>query len=95
MTHDHQLDQVVIEWALAAGFGFVGGVGSRAKAARTRARLEAKGVAAADIARVRMPVGVEIAARTPAEIGVAIAGELVAWRASHGAKHREIVEEQG
>jgi xanthine dehydrogenase accessory factor len=82
MTHDHQLDQAAIEWALARGFGFVGGVGSRAKAARTRARLEAKGVPAADIARVRMPCGVDVGARTPAEIGVAIAAELIAWRSS-------------
>ncbi len=81
MTHDHQLDQAVIEWALGRGFGFVGGVGSRAKAARTRARLEAKGVAAADVERVRMPVGADIGARTPAEIGVSIAAELIAWRA--------------
>ncbi|WP_437619428.1 XdhC family protein [Sorangium sp. So ce1151] len=81
MTHDHGLDQAAIEWALARGFGYVGGVGSRAKAARTRARLEAKGVAERDVARVRMPVGVDIGARTPAEISVALAAELVAWRA--------------
>lgn len=82
MTHDHQLDQAAIEWAIRRGFGYVGGVGSRAKAARTRARLEAKGFALADVARVRMPVGVDVGARTPAEIGVAIAAELVAWRAA-------------
>src|SRR5262249_25605872 len=76
MTHDHGIDQVAIEWALTRGFGFVGGVGSRAKAARTRARLEAKGFSEADIDRVRMPVGATIAARSPAEIGVAIAAEL-------------------
>jgi xanthine dehydrogenase accessory factor len=81
MTHDHQLDQAAIEWALGKGFGFVGGVGSRAKAARTRARLEARQFSEADLGRVRMPVGLDIGARTPAEIGVAIAGELVAWRA--------------
>jgi xanthine dehydrogenase accessory factor len=80
MTHDHKLDQAAIEWALAKGFGFVGGVGSRAKAARTRSRLEAKTFAEADIARVRMPVGVDIGARTPAEISVAIAAELISWR---------------
>lgn len=81
MSHDHQLDQVVVEWALATGFGFVGGVGSRAKAERTRQRLEAKGFAAADIARVRMPLGVDVGARLPPEIGVSIAAELIAWRA--------------
>jgi xanthine dehydrogenase accessory factor len=85
MTHDHQLDQAAIEWAIGRGFAFVGGVGSRAKAARTRARLEAKGVVATDVARVRMPVGVDVGARSPAEIGVAIAAELVAWRAAQRA----------
>ena len=82
MTHDHQLDQAAIEWALARGFGFVGGVGSRAKAVRTRARLEAKGQPEAEIARVRMPVGADIGARSPAEISVAIAAELIAWRST-------------
>lgn len=80
-THDHQLDQAAIEWGLARGFAYVGGVGSRAKAARTRARLETKGFSAADLDRVRMPVGLDIGARTPAEIAIAIAGELIAWRA--------------
>lgn len=81
MTYDHQLDQAAIEWALAKGFGLVGGVGSRAKAARTRDRLEAKGFSAADIDRVRMPLGADIGARTPAEIGVSIAAELITFRA--------------
>ena len=81
MTHDHQLDQRVVEWALRAGFGFVGGVGSRAKAARCRARLEAKAFAEADIARVKMPCGIDIHARLPAEIAVSIAAQLVRWRA--------------
>lgn len=80
MTHDHQLDQQVIEWALREGFAFVGGVGSRAKHARTAARLEAKGFAAADIARVRMPLGVDIGARSPHEIAVSIVAEMIAWR---------------
>ena len=81
MTHDHQLDQAAIEWALRERFAFVGGVGSLAKAHRTRARLEAKGFSAEDVERMRMPLGIEISARLPSEIAVAIAGELVKWRA--------------
>ena len=80
MTHDHQLDHAAIAWALERGFAFVGGVGSRAKAERTRQRLEARGVAAADRERVRMPLGVDIGARLPEEIAVSIAAEMVAWR---------------
>ena len=81
MTHDHALDQRVIEWGLAQGFGFVGGVGSRAKALRTRERLEARGFSEGDVNRFRMPIGLSIDARSPAEIAVSIAAELVAWRA--------------
>jgi xanthine dehydrogenase accessory factor len=80
MTHDHALDQRAIEWALKRGFAYVGGVGSRAKAERTRQRLEAKGFSEADRARVRMPIGADIGARTPDEIAVAIAAEMIAWR---------------
>ena len=83
VTHDHALDQRAIEWALANKAGFVGGVGSRAKAKRTRDRLEAKGFPEADLTRVRMPVGVDIGARLPDEIAVAIAAEMVAWRRQH------------
>lgn len=80
MTHDHQLDQRVIEWALGRGFAYVGGVGSRAKAERTRQRLELKGFSEADRDRVRMPIGADIGARSPDEIAVAIAAEMIAWR---------------
>lgn len=80
MTHDHALDQRVIEWALRRGFAYVGGVGSRAKAERTRQRLEVKGFSDADRARVRMPIGADIGARTPDEIAVAVAAEMIAWR---------------
>lgn len=80
MTHDHGLDQDALEWALREGYAFVGGVGSRAKHLRCVARLEARGFSPDDVARVRMPLGVAIGARTPEEIAVSIAAELVAWR---------------
>ena len=84
MTHDHQRDQDAVEWALRAGYAYVGAVGSRAKAARTAARLEARGFSEADRARVRIPLGVMIGARSPAEIAVSIAAALVSWRAGEG-----------
>jgi xanthine dehydrogenase accessory factor len=80
MTRDHALDQKAIEWGVRKGFAFVGGVGSRAKAQRTRDRLEAKGFTAADQERIRMPLGIDIQARTPQEIAISIAAEMVAWR---------------
>ncbi len=93
MTHDHQLDQRVIEWALGRGFAYVGGVGSRAKAKRTKERLAAKGTADADVERVRMPVGIDIGARRPAEIAVSIAAELVRERARREGLARVVTED--
>lgn len=81
MTHDHELDERVVTWALRRGFAFVGGVGSRSKAARLRRHLAADGLPEEEVARLRMPLGTPIGARSPAEIAVSIAGELVAWRA--------------
>jgi xanthine dehydrogenase accessory factor len=82
MTHDHALDQDAIEWALRAGYPFVGGIGSRAKAERTRARLVAKGFAPSEVERVRMPLGLAIGARSPDEIAVAVAAELIQNRSA-------------
>lgn len=84
MTHDHQADQRAIEWGLRRDFVFIGGVGSRAKAERTRQRLLHRGFSEADAARVRMPVGLPIGARLPDEIAVSIAAELVAFRRGLG-----------
>jgi len=79
-THEHARDVDAVVWAVLEGFAYVGGVGSRAKAARVQEVLREKGVDEATAARVRMPVGLEIGARTPEEIAIAIAADLIAWR---------------
>jgi xanthine dehydrogenase accessory factor len=38
------------------------------------------GVANEDIARVRIPVGLEIGARTPAEIAISVLAQVIALR---------------
>lgn len=79
-THDHALDQRLLERALAQQTRWVGVIGSRRKAELTRQRLAHKGFSDADIARVRIPVGLAIRAETPEEIAVSILGELIALR---------------
>lgn len=80
LTHDHGLDQDLIEILLKRPFKYLGMIGSGRKAAKLRTRLEAQGFAPADIARVRSPMGVEIGAQSPEEIAVSIVAELVAVR---------------
>jgi xanthine dehydrogenase accessory factor len=79
-THDHALDQRLVERCLRRPFRWLGLIGSRRKAALTRQRLETMGFAPEAIQRVRSPVGLAIAAETPEEIAVSILGELIAVR---------------
>jgi xanthine dehydrogenase accessory factor len=58
-------------------------VGSRKTQADRRARLLAAGVAAADLERLRGPIGLDLGGRSPAETALAIIAEIVAER--HGA----------
>lgn len=80
-THDHTLDEEAIVWALGRGFRYVGGVGSKSKAAKLRKRLQDQGTPQELIDGVRMPVGLKLGGRSPEEIALSIAAEIVAWRA--------------
>lgn len=79
-THDHALDQRLVEKILKKPHRWLGLIGSRRKAAIMRERLGVKGFSAEQIASVRSPVGLAIAAETPEEIAVSILAELVTLR---------------
>jgi xanthine dehydrogenase accessory factor len=73
-------DEDALRGALEAGCEYVGLVASRRRGAAVLAGLRAAGVAEDALARVRTPAGVDIGARTHAEIALAILAELVAVR---------------
>lgn len=79
-THDHQLDQQLVELLLDKPLAWLGMIGSRRKRERFRMRLEAAGFTAEQIARMRTPMGVPIGAVTPEEIAVSVVAELIAVR---------------
>jgi len=79
-THDHPLDQAVVEALLNKPSAYLGVIGSRRKAERFRMRLKAGGAEDAALDRVRSPMGLAIGALTPEEIAVSIIAELVQVR---------------
>jgi len=79
-THGHVHDTRVVERTLGQPWTWLGCLGSRAKVAGLRAHLVAAGGDPVRIARISAPVGLDIGARTPAEIAVSIAAELVRVR---------------
>lgn len=80
LTHDHKLDQDLVEALLPQPFAYLGMIGSRAKVTRFFQRLEVSGMDTALFTKLSAPVGLAIGAVTPAEIAVSIMGELVQVR---------------
>jgi xanthine dehydrogenase accessory factor len=83
-TRDHAIDQRILEQALAhpalGDLAYLGLIGSQGKIGRFRKRLEAKGVTAERWQKLRAPIGLDIAAETPAEIAISVAAELIRLR---------------
>ena len=79
-THDHPLDQAVVEALLNKPAAYLGVIGSRRKAERFRMRLKAGGAEDSALERNRSPMGLPIGALTPQEIAVSIVAELVQVR---------------
>ena len=79
---DHDAPDLVqvLEILIAGGPGFVGLMGSRRHTGHHLDALRAKGMAEAEIARIQSPVGIDIGARTPAEIAISILAGIVAVR---------------
>lgn len=79
VTHDHQLDQRVLELCLRQQPRYLGLVGSRRKLVRITQRLLQKDPSLS-FERLHSPVGLDLGAIGPEEIAVSIAAELVAVR---------------
>jgi xanthine dehydrogenase accessory factor len=63
---------------LRAGGFYLGCLGSTRTHAKRVERLRAEGFAEAEIARIHAPVGLDIGAKTPAEIAVSVMAQITA-----------------
>jgi len=90
LTHDPKLDDLALMEALKSPVFYVGALGSKKNNDNRRKRLSEFDLSAAEIARLRGPVGLKIGSKTPPEIAVAILAEMTAVR--HGVQIPETVE---
>lgn len=79
-TRGHRQDAEIVARVATAPADYVGLLGSRRKKEVVTKGLAAAGVPAEALARVRVPIGLDIGARTPEEIAVSVVAELIAWR---------------
>ncbi len=81
ITRGHSNDEVVLEWALKTPARYIGMIGSKSKVLLTYRHLQDRGYDRSDlIQRVHAPIGLDIGADTPGEIGVAVVAELIRHR---------------
>ena len=78
LTHDPKIDDPALTHALARECFYIGALGSKKTHGRRLERLKTQGVSDAALARIHAPIGLEIGAVSPAEIAVAIMGEITA-----------------
>jgi len=81
VTRGHLNDREVLAQALKTPAGYIGMIGSKRKIALIYDQLRKEGVREEEIRRVHAPIGIDIAAETPEEIGISIAAELIQVRA--------------
>jgi xanthine dehydrogenase accessory factor len=89
LSHDPKLDDLALLEALRSPAFYVGALGSRGNAEKRKQRLKMFDLSEAEIARLHGPVGLDLGARTPAEIAVSIVAELVTVRNGVAAASRQ------
>jgi xanthine dehydrogenase accessory factor len=87
VTRGHLWDFDAEAFALKSEAPYIGVIGSRAKHAFVRERLRETGFGdeVLDAPRVHAPIGIDIGSKTPAEVAVSIAAELIRTRAKPAA----------
>jgi xanthine dehydrogenase accessory factor len=77
LSHTAAIDDEALASALVSPCFYVGALGSTRNHAKRCERLRTAGFTQEQIARINAPVGLEIGARTPEEIALSIAAEIV------------------
>ncbi len=78
MTLGYKTDEIVIRRLLDKKFKYFGVLGSRAKMAKLLKDLKKEGFSQEKLNQIRTPIGLPINSRTPEEIAVSIAAEIIA-----------------
>lgn len=76
LTHDPKLDDPALMVALKSPAFYIGSLGSKRTHAKRVERLTEAGLSNTEIDRIHAPVGLNIGAKSPAEIAISILGQI-------------------
>lgn len=80
LTHDPKFDIPLLQVALKSKAGYIGAMGSRRTHAKRIDNLLQEGVTEEELDRIQAPLGLDIGAKQPEEVAVAVAAQIIANR---------------
>ena len=80
VAHDYKYDLPVLRHALSTEVGYIGMLGSSRRGATILRHLAEEGIAEVTLSRVRVPIGLDLGAKSAPEIALAILAEIQAVR---------------
>ena len=94
VAHDYKYDLPVLKHALGTTVGYIGMLGSARRGAAILNLLREDGLDDASLARVRVPIGLDLGARSAPEIALAILAEIQAVRAGTSGQPMSVVRKR-
>ena len=80
LTHDPKIDDPALIYTLRKEIGYIGSLGSKKTHNKRCERLIDNGFNNNDLSRIHGPIGLNIKAKTPAEIAISIMAEIINFR---------------
>ena len=80
LTHDPKIDDLALIFCMKKNFGYIGSLGSKKTHNKRCERLLEKGFDEIELSKIHAPIGLDIKAKTPAEIATSILAEIINYR---------------
>ena len=80
LTHDPKIDDLALICFMKKKFGYIGSLGSKKTHSKRCERLLEKGFNEIELSKIHAPIGLDIKAKTPAEIATSILAEIINYR---------------
>ena len=86
LTHDPKIDDLALIFCMKKNFGYIGSLGSKKTHNKRCERLLEKGFGEIELSKIHAPIGLDIKAKTPAEIATSILAEIINYRRNNHEK---------
>ncbi len=80
LTHDPKIDDLALIFCMKKNIGYIGSLGSKKTHNKRCERLIKKGFNEIELSKIHAPIGLDIKAKTPAEIAASILAEIINYR---------------